>query len=435
MENGSGVGDTLPQNDLREREMIQRDMHGAVVELAGRGTPRKAIARILGISVKSVRRILCRKEWKPYRRKPPETTLLTGFEEFVTRRAPEVGYNGKVLLRELKLMGYSGSYVTLQRFVRPLRDAFRRDAEATIRFETAPGLQGQVDWGSSAVWIGEAKMKLHFFAMVLGYSRRLYAKGFRGERMVHLLAGHEAAFSWFGGSPRELLYDNPRTMVKGRDPVSGEVELNGTFKDFAAHYGVRPRFCHPYRARTKGKIESGIKYLKRNFLAGRRFRDLDEMNRQIEEWLIAEADVRIHGTTGIRPIDRFPHEQLIDTSHVPPYRLERVIHRQVSNDARVCFETNRYSVPWRFIRRQVEIRLHGDSVVLLHDGKEIARHPRLAGRFQERIDPAHFRGLFRMERETAEDHGPLHDPRFVTEDVMVRDLSLYDRVAGIGGHA
>jgi hypothetical protein len=191
----------------------------------------------------------------------------------------------------------------------------------------------------------------------------MYARAFRGERMVHLLAGHEAAFAWFGGSPRELLYDNPRTMVKGRDPVSGEVEMNGTFKDFVAHYGVRPRFCHPYRARTQGKIESGIKYLKKNFLAGRRFRDLDELNQQIEEWL-TEADVRSTGPLASVPsiASRRTRRSCPRSSLSPRARPSGKCPTM-----RGCASRRTATCP-RFIRRQIEIRLHGDLVLLLQDG-------------------------------------------------------------------
>ena len=432
MESSIEVADTLQQNIPLEREMIGRDKHGAILELAKKGTRKKAIARMLGVDVKTVRSVLSGKEWHPYQRKTTGKKILSGFEEFITRRAEEVGFNGKVLLRELRGMGYPGGYDVLKQFVKPLRDAFRRDAEATLRFETASGLQGQADWGSSFVWFGEKRVRTRFFALVLGFSRRMFAKGYKNERVVNLLAGHEAAFAWFGGRPREILYDNPKTMVKGRDPDSEKIELNPTFRDFADHYGFKPRFCHPYRARTKGKIESGIKYIKKNFLAGRRFRDLDDLNRQLEEWLVTEADVRIHGTTGVRPIDRFAQEKLIDLCHVPPYRLESPIRRQVPNDARVCFKTNRYSVPWQFIGRQVEIRVESDEVTLLQGGREIARHDLLLGRFQESVDPAHFRGLFRMI-VSEEPSKPPHDPRFPVEDVMVRDLALYDQFAGIGG--
>jgi transposase len=432
MENDTVMRDTFRQTDLPEREMINRDKHGAVVELAGRGIPKKVIARTLGVSVKSVRRILKRSEWKPYKRRPSTKTVLGGFEAFLIRRAPEVNFNAQVLFQEVKLLGYAGCYEMVKLFVRPLREAFRREAEATLRFETAPGKQGQVDWGSGNVWLGERRVRVRIFVLVLCFSRRMFARAYPNEKLANLLAGHEAAFAWFGGMPRELLYDNPRTMVSGRDAATGEVELNGTFRDFVRHYGYRARFCHPYRARTKGKIERGVGYVKNNFLLGRRFHDMDDLNRQLEAWLTTVADVRVHGTTGVPPIDRFPQENLVDFRHVLPYRLEPVIRRQVPNDARVCFRTNRYSVPWRFIGRQVEVRLQDDTVVFLHEEQVVARHALLSGRFQESVDPAHFRGLFRMI-VTEEPSKPPHDPRYPVEDVMVRDLSLYDQVAGIGG--
>src|SRR3989337_4095052 len=215
MESFIEVADTLQQNIPLEREMIGRDKHGAILELAKQGTPKKVIARRLGTGVKTVRRVLCAKEWHPYLRKTTGKKILSGFEEFIKRRAEEVGFNGKVLLREIRGMGYTGGYDVLKQFVKPLRDAFRRDAEATLRFETAPGPQGQATWGSSFVWFGEKRVRTRFFALVLGYSRRMFSKGYKNERLVHLLAGHEAAFSWFGGRPREILYDNPKTMVKG----------------------------------------------------------------------------------------------------------------------------------------------------------------------------------------------------------------------------
>ena len=432
MEVDAVVNDTLRQNGLPESEMINRDKHGAVVELAKRGTPKKTIARMLDLDPKTVRAILAKPEWTPYKRQPAGSKVLAGFEEFLTRRAAEVDFNAVVLFREAKLLGYAGCYEVIKLFVRPLREELRRQVEATLRFETAPGRQGQVDWGTSAVWLGDRRVRTRFFALVLGFSRRMFARGFPNERMASLLAGHEAAFTWFGGAPRELLYDNPKTIVKSRDRETGEVEMNAVFRDFLWHYGIRPRFCHPYRARTKGKIESGIKYIKKNFLAGRRFRDLDDLNRQLEEWLISVADVRVHGTTKVRPIDRFPQEKLIDASHVPPYRLESPILRQVSSDARVCFKTNRYSVPWRLVGRQVEVRAENDEVLLLFGGETVARHALLSGRFQESLDPSHFRGLFRMV-VSQEPSQPPHDPRFPVEDVMVRDLSLYDQAAGIGG--
>lgn len=419
----------LQQTDMLEVEMIHRDKYGAIRELAEQGVPKKAIARALGVHVKTVRKYLAHGQWVPYQREPAGKTVLSDFELWIKARASEVDYNASVLFREAKLQGYRGGYETLKRFVRPLRAEQRKLAEATVRFETPPGQQGQVDWASSAVWLGDQRVRVHFFMLTLGFSRRPFGRAFPDEKLTSFLAGHEAAFAWFGGRPRELLYDNPRTAVLGRE--GGQVILNGTFADFAGHYGFRPRFCQPYRARTKGKVESGVKYLKRNFLAGRRFLDLAHLNQELERWLVEVADVRIHGTTGERPIDRFAHETLVEIDAVPPYRLESVVTRQVPTDVLVHFGGNRYSVPWRYAGETVEVQVRGAEVVLLFRGEPIACHPRLAGQGQRRLDPAHLQGLFRRPGERSVPKPPCFDPQWSGTEVMIRDLAIYDQIAGL----
>lgn len=131
MELETVVKDTLRQNGLPEREMISQDKHGAIVELAESGTPKKLIARMPDIDPKTVRKILAKQEW-----------------------APEVGFNARALFQKAKLPGYTGCYERIKTFVRPLREERRLAMEATLRFETAPGKQGQVDWDTSAVWMG-----------------------------------------------------------------------------------------------------------------------------------------------------------------------------------------------------------------------------------------------------------------------------------------
>lgn len=431
MGNVGEVGDTLQWTNPLEEEMVSRDKYGAIAELATQGVPRKAIARALDIDPKTVRKYLREGKWEPYSRRQTAAGMLASHEEWIQARAPEVNYSAQVIFQELKPRGYAGSYETVKRFVRPLRDRHREDALATVRFETEPGQQAQVDWGTSAVWLGEECKRIHFFVMTLGYSRRLFARAYESEKLPCLIAGHEAAFAWFGGCTRELLYDNPKTMVIEREEESKRVILNAVFADFADHYGIRPRFCQPYRARTKGKVESGVKYVKRNFLAGRRFEDLEHLNRELERWIVEVADVRVHGTTKEPPIERFRQESLRDVSFVPPYRLETIVKRKVPHDFRVSFQANRYSVPWRYVGHTVEVWQQGEEIRLIADGLTIARHVRLSGRHQQSIDPAHEEGLFRIHAKAAATTPPRHDPRWEEPEVAVRDLAIYDLVAGL----
>ena len=312
-------------------------------------------------------------------------------------------------------------------FVRPLRDEHLKRIDAVMRFETAPGRQGQADWGSATVWLGERQVRIHFFVMVLGYSRRLFGRAYLNEQLPTLLAAHQEAFAWFGGMPREILYDNPKTIVTDRKEL--HPNLQKSFADFAGHFGFTPRLCWPRRPQTKGKVESGVKYIKGNFLPGRRFIDLDHLNRELERWIIEVADVRIHGTTGCRPVERFSEEKLIALASVSPYRLETPITRQVSRDCKVTFGANRYSVPWKYAGQEVSIEICGDEVRIRCGDEIIAVHQRLTGTGQQRVDKAHDQGLFPDRTQIKAQEPPRFDPWWKDEEVLVRDLDVYDLVA------
>jgi transposase len=166
-----------------------------------------------------------------------------------------------------KQHGYTGSYETVKRFVRPLHAEEAVSDLTQRRFETPPGGQSQIDWGQARVYSRTQPVELHIFVLTLGFSRRGFYRACADERLAQFLDAHEAAFAHFGGHTREHLYDRPRTVcAPGRD--DGKVVWNATFKAFADYWGFEPRLCPPYRAQTKGKVKSGVKYFKRNFLPG-----------------------------------------------------------------------------------------------------------------------------------------------------------------------
>jgi transposase len=258
-----------------EEQMLKGDLVREMIARKERGEGIKRIARELGVDRKTVRRWLRQGGWQP-RRKGPRQRPIDQFTEFIARRGPEVGWNGVVLHRELVGLGFTGSYQQVQRYLKPHR-AQRRWAElATVRFETGPGEQAQVDYGQLRVWIGEQLETVHLFVLTLGYSRRLFTYAYCDEKLASLLDGHERAFRHFGGVTLTCLYDNPRTLVLGRR--ENRVVCHPLFEDFARYYGFNPHACQPYRARTKGKVESGVKYVKRNALAGRRFNSWDPVS-------------------------------------------------------------------------------------------------------------------------------------------------------------
>ena len=212
----------------------------------------------------------------------------------------------------------------------------------------------------------------------------------------------------------------------------GRIIWNPTFRAFAEYWGFEPRLCRPYRAQTKGKVESGVKYFKGNFLPGREFLDEVHLHEQLAEWMATIADVRIHGTTHERPIDRFAQEQatLLPTGSQPGFRLEAPLARIVADDWLVSLDTNRYSVPFRLIGQPVEIHRRNGTLRIFHRSALVAEHPELVGKHQIRIVPEHGPGA--SARTARQRHSSPPPPRGTTPTTVVeiRDLAVYDALLG-----
>lgn len=409
-----------------EEQMLRADLVQEMVARKERGEGAKRIARELGVDRKTVKRWLKLGSWQP-RRSRHLPRPLDRFAEFIEQRAPEVGWNGAVLHRELVGLGFTGSYQQVQRLLKPYRAQRKWSELATVRFETEPGEQAQVDYGQLQVWIGEQPETVHLFVFTLGYSRRLFTRGYPNERLATLLDGHERALRHFGGVTLTCLYDNPRTLVLGRS--ENQVLWHPLFEDFARYYGFTPRACQPYRARTKGKVESGVKYVKRNALAGRRFASWDDLNGWLERWSAEVADLRVHGTTHERPIDRFAREQLTPLGTRPPYRYQRVRLRRVATDALVAVAASRYSVPVEYVGLTVSVQESAEHLEFFHQDKLVARHPK-AARHSVVMEPGHYAGLLRVGGRLPLAAAPRFDPSFAQlGEVMVRDLALYEAVS------
>jgi transposase len=414
--------------------MLSHEQWSAIRAMSERGLSRKSIARQLGINVRTVRRYL-RQGRKQYQRgRPLWDALEREHGEYLLQRGPLVDWSAQVLYQELVGRDYSGSYEMVKRWVRPLREKQSRLEAATVRFETAPGIQAQVDWGSTAMEIDSQLVRVHLFVMTLGYSRRIFARAYRNERLPALLDGHERAFAHLGGRTQEILYDNPRTIVKRRDVEGRHIEWNPSFRDFADYYGFSPRLCRPYRARTKGKVESGVKYVKHNALKGRSFRSFEELNDYLLEWCLTIADQRVHGTTHEIPAERFRHEALFSVAGVTPYRLERIPIRSVASDSLVALETNRYSVPWQIVGESVEVAVVQHEVRTFHRGQLVAAHPLCVGRHQVVRNPEHYRGLFRTTAKQSATGQRLPDSLWDLSipEVEVRDLEVYEALVAGG---
>jgi transposase len=419
-----------------ESQMIEFELWTEVHARFRRGQGKRTIARELGLDRKTVKRLLGQERPAPYHRTVSRPAVVAPYLDHIQRRVVEVDYNAYRIFQELQVLGYPGGYEMVKLAVRPLRAERDRWLDATLRFETAPGCQAQVDWGTTWAQIDEQRVRIQLFVMVLGYSRRLYVECTRDQTVASLLACHQHAFDWFGGLTEEILYDNPKTVVLKRDWEGRVIEWHPQFWDFAQYYGFTPRLCRPYRAQTKGKVESGIKYVKRSFVKGRPFPSWEAVNPMAQAWVVTVADQRRHGTTFRQPAEAFAEERLHNHRGRPPYVLQTSLLRTVARDCLVTVETNRYSVPSTYVGQRVEVQWGPEATVhIYHRGTLIARHPRLSGQHQQCVDPSHYQ-LLRQPPAPPPTRGDGPTGLGLTSwtgpfpDVAVRALSVYEALCG-----
>jgi hypothetical protein len=184
--------------------------------------------------------------------------------------------------------------------------------------------------------------------------------------------------------------------VVRHDAVSRSVQFNDKLIAFAAHWGFCPRACAPYRARTKGKTENGVGYVKKNAIAGHRFASWEAFEAHLARWEREVANVRIHGTTGEAPIDRFARDEVHRLKPLggrSSFGMLRELTRMVGNDCAVEVDTNSYSVPWRLIGERVAVTVAAGEVHIRHGVRQVAIHKQSEGRRQRIVDPAHLDGV------------------------------------------
>jgi len=409
------------------------DEVAAMLRLKTLGWGVRRIAKELGCSHMTVRRYLSEGGWAGYRGRG-RPSRLAGLEDWVAERFRRHGGNADVVRQELdREKGIKLSLRTIERQVAPLRRALMAEARATVRFETPPGKQLQIDFGERRVVIGEASVKVFLFVATLGYSRRLHVRAFRSERQENWFAGLESAFERFGGVTEEVLFDNDRGLVVRHDRATREVEFNARLHAFAKHWRFRPRACLPYRARTKGKDERGVGYVKNNAIAGRRFASWAALEAHLEEWAREIADKRVHGTTGEPPIERFRRAEaaaLQSIIGVRPFTAVRELRRKVQADCVIEVDGNAYSVPWRLIGESVRVRIVGGLLRVSHGAAEVAVHARRAGRCQRIVDPAHFRGVAGFGGAVRQAPAAPAVATVAPEPALLRPLAEYERLVG-----
>jgi len=384
--------------------MIKVDRFMEIKELAQQGHSIRDIARITGLSRNTVRKVL-RGEHTLRVKSAPRSSQLDQYKEYLRERYEAHGLSAVRLIEEIRPMGYQGSLATLRRYLRTLREGLMRVGKLTVRFETPPGQQAQADWTYCGRFPNSdgRLVSIYAFVMVLSFSRMLFVRFTTSMRMRELVECHQEAFAFFGGWTRSILYDNMKQVKLSR------FQWNEHFLDFANHYGFVPKTHRAYRPRTKGKVERAVDYVKDNFLAGRVFHGLDDLNAQGRTWLDETANVRLHGTTLARPVDLFDEEQaqLTPLASIAPYRFLDPVRRSVSWESMIHFQGSRYSVPPQYAGQTVEVAAAGGQIVVRQGDTILAEHRQATAAGQSIVQRDHLAELWKItERQVPAPSGP-----------------------------
>ena len=402
-----------------------------IYEMKGAGRSIRGIADDLGIARNTVRRYLKSLEAMRPKPRPRRSSKLDPFTEYVDHGMSEGVENCVVLHRELKALGYDGGYSMLKSYVSPRRR--RRQPDATMRFETAPGEQAQVDWGSLAYLDeGGKKHRIWVFVMTMGWSRACYVELVRRADTAAFIQCHVNPFEYPGGVPRRCLYDNAKVVTLGRDEQKQPI-WNQRMLDFALRVGFEVRLCQPYRAQTKGQVESRVKYVRRNMWPSMRFTDDADLNRQGLEWCDVVANRRIHGMTHRVPWEMLAEErprlgQLPGRGVLAPYLRE---DRKVARDGFVSWEGSRYGVHWKWVGATVQVGQRQGTVEVWAGDERIAAHPRAQHSGQRFILPGQWSGLPRGDNRSRREAMAVQIP---VGEVERRSLEVYE-LAAVGGAA
>lgn len=367
-----------------------------VNQLHQKGVPIKQIARTLGMSRNTVKRLIKLEEPPKYER-TVTVTKVDKFKDMIRMWYLDDNYrfNGTRIYNELCKLGYEGSLTPIYGYLEVLDgEKTTISKKATQRTETPPGDQAQYDWSPYEMNIGNAKITVYCFSMILSYSRKkaiLFSKSVDG---ISIYESIQDLFIELGGTTKELVIDNPKALVN-HHKSDDEVEYNDNALRMLSHLKTQPNACKPRRARTKGKVENPFKYIEEQFVKGNSFSSIEELNDAAKDF-IAEFNNRIHSTTGRKPVDMYDEEKdLLQKINKKIVLDVDIYERKVSPDSYVSMDTNRYSVPVKYVDKLVKVRkIYGYLIQIFDLDKNLIReYPLLEGRKEAVTTPDDYKEI------------------------------------------
>lgn len=348
-------------------------MQTTIQTLFKKGYSKARISRELGVSPKTIRKVLkCVESGETEIQKQPHPSALDKHREFIEIQRGK-GLSKQRVYQDLAAkQGFTGSYSTVRDYITKLE---KKAPKAYMVMHALPGEEAQVDFG----YIGTLKFKGKYrkawaFIMSLSYSRQMHVSITLDQAVETFIQCHTAAFNYFGGVPGTVKIDNLKAGVIETNFYEPVVQR--TYAAYAAHYGFWPQPCRVYTPTDKGKVESNVKYVKDNCFKGREFKGIEEAQAFLDEWLDKTANVRIHGTTKRRPQDLFDEREKAALLPLPgqDFAFSRTATAKVHSNCHIAYAANYYSAPHAYIGCEVDVVEINSLVRIYHQGKEIALH-------------------------------------------------------------
>lgn len=366
--------------------MVGAAMYTTIKTLNELGKSKSEIARITGHDWKTVQKVIRdinRGVMEPQMKEKRST--VEPYKETVIKLMEE-GLTAVRIHEELAASGFAGKYSAVKKYVRKIKGK-----EIFIRVHTPAGHEAQVDFG----YVGRTKddagasRKTWVFNMRLSHSRFDYYEKVYDQKVETFINCHINAFEYFKGVPEVVKIDNLKAAILEANfygPVYQKM-----YREFADHYGFKPLPCRAYHPNDKGKVESGIKYVKGNFFKGRKFESGTECDKKLRLWT-EEANKRVHGTTKRVPLEVFEKEEKPKLLPLPSekYRKCQAGTRMVYHDCHIFVENNYYSVPFEYVGKEVDIEIADTLIRVFYKGSQVALHTRLQGKGQFSTDQSHY---------------------------------------------
>jgi len=383
--------------------MISWEVCMDVFGLKRQGLGLRAIARKLGIHRNTVKKYLEGRCMPAYRRSKRKDSILAPYYQVINDWLEEDSYRGTWIFDRLGQMGYPGGYTTLRTYVRKVKE--QKSRLAYLRFETQPAHQAQADWGDFQIQEpGGQTTTIYLFALLLGFSRALYAEFVERCTLEAFLDCQIRAFRYLRGVPGEILYDNMKHVVVGKD--NGKVIFNTEFLYFAYHYQFTPKACPAYSPWVKGKVERPIDYIRERFWRGHRFESVEKTNRDLLCWLDEVANDRLHGTH--RELVRRRWEREIPELGKLPvvdYDTSLKVFRKVYKDCQISYNGNRYLVPHEGVGKKVMLKIKGGIIRIYHDQNLLITHEESQGKGSLVGDPRIYERLKQDRLQVSRKYG------------------------------